>query len=168
MFKINGFTMVKRLSFVMILMFSFVMAVCAKDNDAGLNYDIEGAGTATQGSYMVKVTVITKDKKISDDVIARCAVHGVLFKGFSNKELRQNQRPLAGSAMVEAQHADFFKDFFKEDGIAKNYVSIVNGSRQVTKSGKKYRVSSVVTVNKEQLHSDLEKAGIIKGLNTGF
>lgn len=57
--------MVKRLSFVMILMFSFVMAVCAKDNDAGLNYDIEGAGTATQGSYMVKVTVITKDKKIS-------------------------------------------------------------------------------------------------------
>lgn len=70
--------------------------------------------------------------------------------------------------MVEAQHADFFKDFFKEDGIAKNYVSIVNGSRQVTKSGKKYRVSSVVTVNKEQLHSDLEKAGIIKGLNTGF
>ena len=70
--------------------------------------------------------------------------------------------------MAESQHADFFKDFFKESGIAKNYVSSVSGSRQVTKSGKEYKISTIVTVNKEQLHSDLEKAGIIKGLNSGF
>lgn len=160
--------MAKKFFLFLVVLLSAVLVVSAKSKDEGLNYELEGAGTGTQGSYLVKVTVITKDKKIADEVIARCAVHGVLFRGFTNKELRQSQRPLAGSAMAEAQHADFFKDFFKEGGIAKNYVSSVNGSRQVTKSGKQYKVSAVVTVNKEQLHSDLEKAGIIKGLNTGF
>lgn len=135
--------------------------------ETGLNYEIEGAGTGAQGTYLVKVTVISKKNKVSDELIARCAVHGVLFRGFSNKELRQHQGPLAGSAAVEAQHADFFKDFFAENGIAKNYVS-GTGSRQVVKSGKEYKISSIVTVNKEQLHKDLEKAGIIKGLNSGF
>lgn len=160
--------MVKRLTLLVALILSISLVILAKGNEEGLNYEIEGAGTGSHGTYLVKVTVITKEKKIQDELIARCAVHGVLFRGFSNKELRQNQRPLAGSAMVEVQHADFFKDFFKEEGMAKNYVSAVNSSRQVVKSGKKYRVSTVVTVNKEQLHRDLEKAGIIKGLNTGF
>ena len=160
--------MVKRLMLLLVLIFSVSLVVFAKGNGEELNYEIEGAGTGAYGTYLVKVTVISKEKKIQDELIARCAVHGVLFRGFNNKELRQNQRPLAGSAMVEAQHADFFKDFFKEGGIAKNYVSAVNSSRQVVKSGKKYRVSTIATVNKEQLHRDLEKAGIIKGLNTGF
>ena len=150
------------------ILFSISFNVSAKDENTELNYEIEGAGTGTQGTYLVKVTVITKDKKIADELIARSAVHGVLFRGFSNKELRQHQRPLAGSAMVEAQHADFFKDFFAKNGMAKNYVAVVGGSRQVVKSGKEYKISTIVTVNKEQLHRDLEKAGIIKGLNSGF
>ena len=59
-------------------------------------------------------------------------------------------------------------DFFKEKGIARNYVASVNSSRQVVKSGKEYKISTIVTVNKEALHKDLETAGIIKGLNSGF
>lgn len=145
-----------------------VMVLSAKSKNESLSYEIEGAGTGVYGSYLVKVMVLTKNKNINDEEIARCAVHGVLFRGFSNKELRQSQRPLAGSPLVETQHADFFKEFFKEGGVAKNYVSSVTGSRQVIKSGKQYKVSAIVTVNKEMLHKDLEKAGIIKGLNTGF
>ena len=160
--------MFRNLFLLLIIMLSSALVMSAMSKDEGFNYEIEGAGTGTQGTYLVKITVITKDKKIADEKIASCAVHGVLFRGFSNKELRQSQRPLAGSAMAESQHADFFKDFFKESGIAKNYVSSVSGSRQVTKSGKEYKISTIVTVNKEQLHSDLEKAGIIKGLNSGF
>lgn len=159
--------MVKRIFLTLMVLFTASAIAFAKDDDK-LNYEIEGAGTGSQGTYLVKVTVISKKSKINDDLIALCAVHGVLFRGFNNKELRQNQRPLAGSPMVEAQHADFFKDFFAENGTAKNYVASVNGSRQVIKAGKQYKISSIVTVNKEQLHKDLESAGIIKGLNSGF
>lgn len=131
-------------------------------------YEISGAGTGAQGTYLVKVSILTKNKKQPDSELARAAVHGVLFRGFSNKELRQNQKPLAGSAAVEAQHTDYFNNFFSDGGAYINYVETVSGSREVVKSGKQYKVSDIVTVNKEQLRKDLEAAGIIRGLNSIF
>lgn len=132
-------------------------------------YFIEGSGTGTQGTYLVDVTVVAKNAtKVNDDDIARAAVHGVLFKGFSNKELRQAQKPLAGSAINEVTHADFYENFFQPKGVARNYVEIVNSSRRVKKVGKVYHVTATVTVNKEQLRKDLEEAGVVKGLNSAF
>lgn len=141
------------------------LTTVAKDNKE-LNYEIEGAGTGVQGAYLVKVTVTSKKTSITDDEIGRCAVHGVLFRGFSSKEHRQMQKPLAGTALNEQQHRDFYDDFFKS--AYKSYVQTVSGSRQVLKAGKEYRITATVSVAKEQLHRDLESAGIIKGLNTGF
>lgn len=143
-------------------------AQAKKDKDAIPQYSIEGAGTAVQGNYLVKVTVISKNKHVTDDEIRRAAVHGVLFRGFSNTEKRQNQKPLAGSVANEAQHADFYKDFFAEEGLAKNYASPIEGSRMVKKVDKKYHVSSTVTVNKESLLKFLQDAGVVKGLNSAF
>lgn len=131
-------------------------------------YELEGAGTATQGNYLVKVTVITKNKKITDNEIARAAVHGVLFRGFSDTKSRISQKPLAGSLANEAQHADFYADFFKKDGPAASFASIVSGSRSVIKSGKFYRITETVLVRKEELHHYLEEAGVIKGFNSIF
>ncbi len=133
-----------------------------------LDYEIEGAGTGAQGTYLVKVTVRSKKSTVSDDLIARCAVHGVLFKGFSNEAERIHQKPLAGSAAAEAQHAEFFSNFFVENGQAKNYVSSIHTSRQVVKENKMYKISTIVTVNKDLLRKDLESAGVLKGLNSAF
>jgi hypothetical protein len=36
------------------------------------------------------------------------------------------------------------------------------------KSGKEYKISTIVTVLKEQLMKDLQQEGIIKGLNSIF
>ncbi|MCM1290421.1 MAG: hypothetical protein NC207_00620 [Bacteroides sp.] len=147
-----------------LLIFLTSLASFAKSND-DYNYELEGAGTASEGSYLVKVTVITKDKKLSDTELKKAAVKGVLFRGFNNPATRVTQKPLAGS-MAEAQHVDFFKEFFTSS--AANYASIVSGSRQVVKSGKEYRVSAIVSVSKEQLLKDLQTAGIVKGLNSAF
>lgn len=132
------------------------------------DYTLEGNGTGAQGTYLVKVSIISKDKKPLTALLSRCAVHGVLFRGFSSKEMRQAQKPLAGSAAAEAAHADYFKKFFEDDGPAKSYAEEVAGSRSVVKEGKRYRVTAVMTVNKEQLRKDLEDAGVIKGLNSIF
>lgn len=140
----------------------------AKDDAAYTNYEISGAGTATQGCYLVEVALNSKKKNIDDRELKRAAVHGVLFRGFSSKEHRQHQRPLAGSAANEAQHADFYKEFFDEAGTAPSYASIVPGSKSITKSGKYYVIKATVTVNKEELHKYLSQNGIITNLNKAF
>lgn len=139
-----------------------------KGKDALPQYEIIGAGTGSQGTYLVEVTIISKKNNPDDNIIKQAAVHGVLFKGFSSKEHRQLQKPLAGSAANEAQHIDFYTDFFSESGNASNFALIVNGSRKVVKSGKEYRVTATVSVNKEELRSYLETVGVLKSLNSGF
>ncbi|MDE7166568.1 MAG: hypothetical protein K2O17_06025 [Bacteroidaceae bacterium] len=148
---------------LMCVMFLFALPVMA---DNLHDYEIEGAGAGSQGTYLVKVSVLSKKSKIEDNEIGRCAVHGVLFRGFANKEQRQQQKPLAGSAMVEGQNQSFFDDFFKTT--YKNYYQTVSSSRQIVKVGKQYKVSCVVSVAKDQLRKDLQQAGILKGLNSGF
>ena len=138
------------------------------DADKVPEYNIEGAGTAMQGNYLVKVTVIAKNKHVTDNQICRAAVHGVLFRGFSNSEKRQSQKPLAGSASNELQHADFYSDFFSEKGLATSFASTLEDSRTLKKVDKKYHVTATVTVRKESLLKTLQEAGIVKGLNSAF
>lgn len=140
-------------------------AMSAKNNskDAMPEYEITSAGSvANQGTYLVKVTVITKDKNLERNELKRAAVHGVLFRGFDGK------KPLAGSASAEAAHQDFFNSFFMPEGPSKGYATEVPGSRKTIKSDKKYKTSATMTVQKDQLQRDLEKEGVIRGLNSIF
>lgn len=132
-------------------------------------YSIVGAGTGAQGTYLVEVSaLVSKADKADETVLARCAVHGVLFKGFAGKDSRQSQKPMAGGPAAEASHADYYSNFFKKDGPAADYASVVSPSVRRVKSGKKYRVTATVSVNKEQLSKDLEAAGVLRGLNSIF
>lgn len=143
------------------------LSATAKDNQAIPEYTIEGAGTGQQGTYLVKVTVISKKKNVEAKTLCRAAVHGVLFRGFSSTEYRQSQKPLAGVAN-EGQHADFYADFFGNNGAAASYASVVPGSFVRTKFQKEYQTSAIVTVQKEQLLQFLERQGIVRGLNSAF
>lgn len=156
------------LLFVMLLAVSAVSEAKKNTPIKEIAYEIEGAGTGVQGTYLVTVTVVTDDKKLDDNVVKACAVHGVLFKGFVSKENRQHQQPLAGSATSEAEHADFYDNFFGESNSHARYADVVTGSRKVVKSGKKYKVTNTVTVYKDQLKKDLENAGVVTGLNSIF
>lgn len=136
--------------------------------DSPMAYEIIGSGTGTQGTYLVEISYHTKDKKISDQALKRAAVHGVLFRGFSNPAARQSQKPLAGGPANEAQHIDFYKEFFSEKGTAADYANLVPGSRSVKKVNKEYVVTATVTVNKETLAKYLQQMGVIRGLNSAF
>lgn len=157
----------KRILLIVIAAMMVPFLAMAKKDDV-ISYQVEGAGTGAQGTYLVKTTVVTKNKNISEELIGRSAVHGVLFKGFSNADTRQHQKPLAGSPTVEQEHIDFFSAFFADGGDYINYVQVISNSRTVVKAGKEYKVSATVTVSKDQLRKDLENNGIIKGLNSGF
>ncbi len=158
----------RKLAIIILALFTVCAFSMEAKDKAMPEYELVGNGTGAQGTYLITVSVISKKKDVSNAELARCAVHGVLFRGFANKDKRQSQKPLAGSPSVEASHPDFFNSFFAEGGPCASYVSEVSGSRQVIKAGKQYKVSATVTVNKDQLRRDLEDAGIIKGLNSAF
>lgn len=155
-----------------ILMMMFALASITEveaKKDKPLTYEISCAGSGTQGYSLVKVKAVVDSKKdIGDNILKRCAVHGILFRGYNGTQGCVSQPPLAGSAIVEQQYSDFFVPFFQAGGGCESYCTIVDGSLQTVKQGKQFVVSGVISVAKSQLRNDLEKAGVIKKLNSGF
>lgn len=153
----------------MLLLFAISPMYAKSDEQNVPEYELTGAtATPAQGTYVVTVSILSKKNNVTDDQLARAAVHGVLFQGFSTKDGRGMQRPLAGSRTVEAEHAEYFNSFFKPGGAAAKYAEEVKGARQVMKVGKQYKITTTVTVMKDQLVKDLEEAGVIRGLNSIF
>ena len=139
-----------------------------KPENSNLRYEIECAGNGTQGNYLVKVWVYTKSGNCSSETLKKYAVHGVIFKGYAGKTDCVQQRPLASTPAIEQQKADFFNAFFNNDKAFAKYATEVNGSVERIRIGKEYKYGAVISVAKDMLRQDLEKAGVIRGLNTGF
>ncbi len=158
------------LSLFMGINFSFAK----NDKDAIPEYLIEGAGNSRGGESLVKVSVTVKKKTdATDDMLGKAAVHGVLFRGYSDKSTQgygaaSEHAAIAGSPNAYNEHIDFFEPFFKGDHM--NYVRFVDDSRSAVKVGKEYRVSAVVRVSTGQLKKDLQdkKVGAVRSLNSGW
>ena len=151
----------KRISFLLLSILLCSLSCLAQDKEL-IDYQISSAGVATQGTYLVNVTITTKKKTFNEQLLSYAAVHGVLFRGCG-----AYMRPLAGSPMAEQQHADFYNDFFG-NGMYVNYTSIVPSTKSQMKSGKNYKTTASVQVMKDLLRKDLENAKVLKSLITGF
>jgi len=135
-------------------------------------YEIEAEGTGIQGSYQVKVWTYSKKAETAIDQAKKSAIHGVIFKGFPDKNRIKGQSPLATDPSIENDKEDFFKDFFADGGKYQKFVTLVNNGaispEDRIKIGKEYKIGIVVSVNVSSLRKELEDAGIIKGLSNGF
>ncbi len=143
-----------------------------KDTEAW-RYEIEGAGgVGSEGTYLIKVWSYSKKPKIAIEQAKKNAIHGVIFKGFAGAKGDPSQKPLASNPSIEDEKADFFNDFFADGGKYMKYVGVVgNGdinAGDVIKIGKEYKIGVIVSVQKDYLRKDLEAAGVIKGLSSGF
>ncbi|MDR2890938.1 MAG: hypothetical protein LBV18_04970 [Alistipes sp.] len=143
----------------------------ADEATAAWKYEIEYARTGGNNMLLVKVWSYAEKPEIATSQATKNAVHGVLFKGYTSSGAGTiSQRPLVQEPDAATRHQAFFDEFFGEGGDYMKYVSAtVDGSTSVVKVGKKeYKAGVVVTVNKDLLRSDLEAAGIIRGLGSGF
>jgi hypothetical protein len=133
-------------------------------------YEIECAGIGADGTYLIKVWSYSKKATVAIEQVKKNAVHGVVFKGFVGAiQGCTSQKPLTNNPALEQERADFFDDFFADGGKFMKFVSASgDGNAEVLKVGKEYKVGVVVSVMKDQLRKDLEAAGIIKGLSSGF
>ena len=128
-------------------------------------YDITGAGSGTEGTILVKVYVY--GSKVSDQDLKRAAVHGVVFRGCSGNQSGARQ-PAMAAPTAETDNAAFCQEFFAADGPCQNYASVIAGSYDRVKTQKGYKQGAILQVDKTSLRKELEKAGVVKSLSSGF
>ncbi len=133
-------------------------------------YDIECAGIGQTGEYLIKIWVYNSKAIVPVEEIKRNAIHGVIFRGYTaNTVCNTSQKPLVKDSSIQYEKQDFFNVFFGKEQPFLKYASIVSSIPEVIKISKKeFKVGYVVSVSKDLLRMDLEKAGVIRGLSSGF
>ena len=144
----------------------------AKRDMEAYRYEIECVGTGVEGTYLIKVWTYSKKPKVALAQSKKNALHGIIFKGFAGGGQGCTSQKAFCAPSVEEQNIDFFDKFFADGGQYMRYISESNDgsvdSDDRLKVGKEYKIGVVVSVMKDQLRKDLEAAGIIKGLDSGF
>lgn len=154
----------KRILSFMILLITACVYMVAKGEKIP-QYDITGAGSGTEGTILVKVYVY--EKNASDADLKRAAVHGVVFRGCTGNESGTRQ-PAMAQPSAEVDHAAFCEAFFAREGACQGFASIIAGSYDRVKTKKGYKCGAIVQVNKSSLRKELEKAGVVRSLSSGF
>lgn len=136
-------------------------------------YELECVNIGAPGSYLVKVWSYSKKPKVAMEQAKKNAVHGVIFKGFVGAGAGCTQKPLTNNTALEQEYEIFFRDFFTDGGKYMKFVNIsgdgtIRAGDVARISKKEYKIGVVVSVAKDALRKDLEAAGIIKGLSSGF
>lgn len=155
----------KRLLSLTILLLAFFMGAMARGGDKMPQYDITGAGSGTEGTILVKVYVYAKSVK--DEDLKRAAVHGVVFRGCTGNQSGARQ-PAMAPATAESDNAAFCEAFFAVDGPCQNYATVVSGSYDRVKTQKGYKSGAILQIDKTSLRNELEKAGVVRSLSSGF
>ena len=165
-------------SISILLMLGFIAIVSAQsDRKANSDtrewrYEIEAMGTGVQGTYLIKVWTYSKRPDVAIEQAKKNAVHGIIFRGFSGKPGIPGQRALTNNVNLEQEKAEFFNPFFADGGKYMKFVSITNdgsvGAGDRLRVGKEYKIGVIVSVNVAALRADLEDAGMLKGLSSGF
>jgi hypothetical protein len=135
-------------------------------------YEMQCAGVGHDGTYLIKVWSYSKRGNVAIEQAKKNAVHGVIFKGFTGSEGCVSQRALVPNPNIEAEKKEFFDLFFEDGGKYMKYVS-VSTDGQISaddrkKVGKEYKIGIIISVMKDALRKDLEAAGVVRGLSSGF
>jgi hypothetical protein len=135
-------------------------------------YEIEAVQQGVAGTYLIKVWSYSKKPDVAIDQAKKNAVHGIIFRGYAGTDRVPGQSPLTNNPNIEEEKADFFDAFFADGGKYMKFVSVTNdgavAAEDRMKVGKEYKIGVLISVRKEELRKDLENAGIIKGLSSGF
>lgn len=145
------------------------------DKDTKLwRYEVQCVGVGNEGTKLIKVFSYSKKADVAIEQAKKNAIHAMIFQGYNGNSGSgcPTQKPLTNNPGLEQEKAEFFDSFFADGGKYMKFVS-VSGDGSVDaadrmKVGKEYKVGVVVSVMYDLLRKDLEAAGIIRGLSSGF
>lgn len=143
-----------------LILFVAISSIAMAKEKEQFVYDISCAGNA-MGYYVVEVSAYVSSKKeISDAVVKKCALHGVLYRGFSGNDGCHSQKPLLQNS--DESHSSLIDELITSE--YGKYVETIGVPLKVIKQPKRYKVTTIIQVAKDLLRKDLEKAGIIRKL----
>lgn len=144
-------------------------------------YEIKCEGVGSEGVYIVKVFSYSINRFLAIEEAKKNAIRGIIFRGVPPGERGCVAQPaLVKESNSEEQNKDYFDAFFSEGGKYSKFIDLTTEGavkaedRFVLKGkafglrGKVYKIGVVVSVNKSLLRKELEDAGIIKKLSSGF
>lgn len=141
----------------------FVYCCYSFSYDFKTSYEISCAGEGKTGYYLVEVSAfVTKKGDINNELTKKCAIHGVLFKGYAGGNDCVSKPAMIKDENIEKLHSDYFKTLLEEK--YGYYTSMANDFVKVVKVGKQYKVTTIVQVNASQLRKDLERDKIIRSI----
>lgn len=168
----------KKISLMIMSMFFFSICVFAQagkkaDKDTKeWRYEVEVVQQGHEGAYLVKVWSYSKKPNVAIEQAKKNAVHGVIFKGVSGSGRVSGQGALTNNPNLEMEKQEFFDDFFADAGKYMKFVQVTGdgsvAAEDRLKVGKEYKIGVVLSINVEGLRKDLEAAGVIKSLSSGF
>ena len=100
---------------LLLLLVAMPITMEAKEKDKPLIYEVSCGGSANQGFYLVKVKAVVDKKEIGDNILKRCAIHGVLFRGYSGGGGCISQPPMAGPWLNNSIATSLFLFSAKEE-----------------------------------------------------
>ncbi len=135
-------------------------------------YNVETMGVGNDGTYLINVTDYFKsaDEEVYLDGLKRDAVHCIIYQGIpaGNGSIRQPALMNADTRIDGNEQA--LNEFF-EQKLYLNFVnSVVDSSKKITKmkESKNYKISVVISVDKDGLRKYLIDNNIIKPLDFLF
>lgn len=131
------------------------------------DYTITCGGQGRDGQYLVKVTTRVSKKADGGQELKRCAVHGVITRGFAGDEAGcVAQKALVTDADALTEHRATLTALLSDGGGYERYVTLVSGSYSSTLlKKKKMEVEALLLVDKESLLHWLEDRGVVKGFS---
>ncbi|MFM2293575.1 MAG: hypothetical protein RIS29_3388 [Bacteroidota bacterium] len=135
-------------------------------------YEIEAVSTGAPGTYLIKVWSYSKKPVLAIEQAKKNAVHAIIFQGYTGRPGVSGQQPLTSNPNLEQEQKEYFDNFFADGGKYMKFVSLSNdgsvAAEDRLKVGKEYKIGVIVSVNVGLLRKDLEAAGVIRSLNSGF
>lgn len=154
------------MKFVPILFLGLLFTSCQSQRF----FQIECNSVSGDGTYVVDITVESKNELSDLGPVKLDAIDGILFRGINGGNC-VTQKPLLSQSKTSVKNYELIKAIYgKKKGYDKYITSIENVSKnRLTNTSKptsqfKYRLS----INKDLLRKDLMNAEIIKPLISGF
>lgn len=133
------------------------------------NYEVQFINTTgVEGTIVFKIYAYGKNQEQAIQNAKSDALKAVMFKGIPGSDLKG---PMVNDLTVLETQKAFFNTFFETQQYLQYVAISSDGSidgEDIFKVGKKYKVGVVVSVQKDNLRVLLEKAGVIKRLDSIF
>jgi hypothetical protein len=110
---------------LMLFTSSLLLVGCKTKSKIGANYthEIECLGSELDGSVTLKSWGKGKNRNDALEQAKKEAINVVLFTGIRNGKQECESRPLLNAPNIRENKADYFNNFFKEEGDYKKFAS---------------------------------------------